>query len=74
MTEDKQKWIRNQFEFLKPLALFAGTAYLLPIIATLGAEGHVVSLQDFVPSSVVVTSITLYTINGLYDLLRKFTR
>ena len=74
MTEDKQKWIRNQLEFLKPLALFSGTAYFLPIIAKLGVEGHVVGLQDFIPSSVVVTSITVYIVNALYDLIRKWAK
>lgn len=68
----KQKWIKNQLEFLKPLALFAGTLYLAPILTALQQPNHVVSPHDFIPSSQVVTAIVLYMVNAAHDFLRKW--
>jgi hypothetical protein len=69
---DQNKWISNQLEFLKPLALAVATAYFAPILFALGQSDHVVSLADFVPSNTVITLIVFYIINALYDLIRKW--
>lgn len=72
-NKDKSKWSENQLEFLKPLILFVAGLYFAPIINNLSQVGHVVSIQDFIPSSAVVTAVTLYLINALWDILRKWS-
>lgn len=72
IKRDWKKWAKNQVEFLKPLILFSLTLYVPPILINLQTAGHVVSLQDFVPSSSVITAIVFYMVNAGYDLLRKW--
>lgn len=71
-SEDRQKWIRNQIAFLKPLVLVVAALYFVPLIGLLGSVGHVVSLADFIPSPETVTAIVLYIVNAAYDLIRKW--
>jgi hypothetical protein len=69
--KEKNKWIENQIEFLKPLFGFILITYLAPIILLLSNESHVLSLADFVPSSMVINAIAFYIINALYDFGRR---
>lgn len=72
LTEDKQKWLKNQLEFAKPLILFVAVLYFPQVIASLQTPGHIVALTDFVPSPEVITAVVLYITNAAYDLLRKW--
>lgn len=71
-SADLQKWVRNQIEFLKPMAAYVGVLYLMPIVTLLSDTSHVVTLADFEPSSTTIRVILLYVINAIYDLLRKW--
>lgn len=61
-------WTHNVFVFLIPL----GLTYLLQIQATLMAADHIFSTKDFIPSSFTLGAMSLYVVNTLYDLGRKF--
>lgn len=65
---DKRKWLHNARKFLAPLALL----YLGSVIAVISQPGHVVSLNDFVPTTMVVGAMVLYLLNTLFDLFTKW--
>jgi hypothetical protein len=66
---DIQKWISNLLLFLAPVALI----YILATTALITGANGVVTLSDFVPNSVTIGAMTLYVLNAVTDLLRKFT-
>lgn len=74
MAEDKQKWIRNQLTFLKPMIAYVMFLYLSPIVVVLQQPGHITTLNDFVPSQLVITAIVFYIVNALFDLSRKLMK
>lgn len=63
--DDVKQWLKNTAIFFAPVALI----YLLFVQANL-QDG--VSVTDFVPNALVVGAMTLYVINTLIDLIRKF--
>lgn len=74
MAEDRQKWVRNQLAFLKPMVAYVMFLYLSPIVVALQEPGHVTTVGDFIPSPVVITAIVFYIVNALYDLSRKLMK
>lgn len=71
-AQEGLKWLKNQKNFLKPLALVVAGFYFPPLFITLSTAGHVVSLADFVPSAAVITAFFLYLANAAYDFLLKW--
>lgn len=72
-AQDVSKWMDNQLEFVKPMALFTVGLYLAPIVTALQQPGHVTTFNDFIPSPMVVTSLTLYLVNAFWDIVRKWS-
>jgi len=72
LPEQWKKWLQNQVEFLKPLLAFEAVLYLSPIISGLQSSSHVATLQDFIPSALVINSMILYLLNAAFDLFRKW--
>jgi hypothetical protein len=64
-----KKWGKNLLIFLAPVALI----YILATTALITGANGVVTLSDFVPNSVTIGAMTLYVLNAVTDLLRKFT-
>jgi hypothetical protein len=66
-------WVSNQITFLKPYLAFVAVLYIGALVPVLQQPGHVVSLNDFLPSSSVITASALYIVNAVFDALRKYT-
>jgi hypothetical protein len=65
---DISKWLRNLLVFLAPVFII----YLMQVQGLLAQEGHTFSVSDFIPSVFTRGAMTLYVVNGLIDILRKF--
>jgi len=65
---DLEKWLHNLIIFLIPVI----TLYLIQVIATLSTHGHIIHINDLIPSEVTVGGMILYIFNGVLDILRKF--
>lgn len=63
---DLSKWLQNQKIFLAPLGMF----YVGSVIA-LASDG--IGWNDFVPGNEVITAMSLYVLNALFDLFRKWS-
>lgn len=64
-----EKWLGNQIEFLRALAIFVLMLYVGFVIPRIEDQGF--QLTDLVPTNSVITAIALYLFNALYDYLRK---
>lgn len=64
--EDIKKWVRNLGIFLAPILVI----YLAPVVDSL-KDGF--SFSDFAITPLVQGAIVLYIVNGILDLLRKFS-
>ena len=64
---DLKKWGGNLVLFLAPL----GVIYLLQLYSLL--QNGPLAVADLYPSALTMGAIELYVINGLLDLLKKFT-
>lgn len=61
------KFRDNAILFLAPL----GVIYASAIIGLLQVEGHIISLNDFIPNSFQLGAMALYILNSVLDYLRK---
>lgn len=64
---DIQRWLKNLLVFLAPLAIM----YLLQLSGSL--QNGVLTWESLIPTTTTLGAIQLYVVNGLLDLLRKFT-
>lgn len=67
-TTDYKKWLRACLVWLAPL----GILYFGSVLALLQVPKHVFSLQDLIPSTIVINGAVLYVIERFYDLSRRF--
>lgn len=65
--QERKEWTKNLLIFLAPLGLL----YFGSVAALLQTPGHVISLNDFVPSSFALGGMALYVVNAITDFLRK---
>lgn len=63
--EDVQRWLQNAKTFLAPLALI-----YLPFVSANLSDG--LNASDFRPNELVLGAMTLYVLNTLTDLFRKW--
>ncbi len=63
---DFVQWGKNLLIFLVPVALI----YVLSVIASVNTS--FVSFASFIPNHVTVGAMTLYILNAVVDLLRKY--
>lgn len=65
---DYKKMLKDAIWFSSIPLLF----YITAILALLQTQGHVLSLQDFVPSNETLIAIIVYVLNQAVNLLRKY--
>lgn len=70
--KDLSSWFWGSVDYLKPFAVAIALMYLAPIMLVLGAQGHVVTINDFIPSEMTKGAIVLYIVSQIYGLLKKF--
>jgi hypothetical protein len=66
--QDLVAWFKNAAWFTAPVILI----YVLSVTGKLEQANHVLSLNDFVPTSTVVTAMVLWVLNRFVDVLRRF--
>lgn len=66
---NRNKWIRNQIIFLRPVIAFTVVLYIGFVIPRVEKNG--IQLIDFMPTNGVITAWVLYLLNGVYDYFRK---
>ena len=66
-STDQTKWLKNILVFIIPVV----TVYLGQLGIQLQAEGHMLSLKDFIPGSFVIGGAIVYLQSVLLDYLKK---
>jgi len=64
---DQNKWFKNILLFIIPVV----TVYLGQLGIQLQADGHMLSLKDFIPGSFVIGGAIVYLQSVLLDYLKK---
>lgn len=64
---NQSRWVHNLLVFLAPV----GILYISTIIGVISQAGHVISINDFVPTQVALGGIILWFLNAALDYLRK---
>ena len=69
MTKQNWKdWFHNTRLFIAPVLIM----YITGVIGVVGAEGHVLSLNDLIPSTFTRGWMALYVLNSILDWARKW--
>jgi hypothetical protein len=68
VSGDFSRWFYNLKVFFAPVALM----YLAPILLVVSANPTLINVSMFYPSAEIRGALTLYIINALIDILKKF--
>lgn len=69
MTSNNWKdWFHNAKLFAAPVLIM----YLTGVIGVVGVEGHIISVNDLIPSTFTQGGIALYILNSALDWVRKW--
>ena len=61
------KFLRDVKRFLVPV----GILYVTTVSATIGLQGHVVTLRDFIPNQLMIGGILAYLLSQAQNYLTK---
>lgn len=70
---NKQDWKKLKDDALYFL-LIPVIFYVTAILGVIQQEGHVLSVQDFIPTNATLVAIAVYVLNTILNGLRKYVK